>query len=203
MRITVFTNFRTSSSWFTKLLARTYKAKYMDEFFHHSPRSASNGPKAHRKNLERLKTQDRWCVKVMGLQLTTTPIENLDQELVDLSDQVFFYLRRDFKASVKSWYIGDVLASKGTDFHLHAEWDKPVEISYNEERFRFCEQQMINSLNAMHEVYKKHKTGYNLLWMEDIAKENSKPYKRPVVWKNTPPDFLLPHRDFDIVRLFE
>ena len=188
-RITVFTNFRCASTWFTKTLARIHQITHLDEFFHHSGR-AVHGPKNHFQNLTCVQRTDNWVVKVMGTQLAASPVDKLDDELAACSDQIYFLLRKDFDAQVRSWYIANTLKDH------HAEWDDEKLIPFNRGEYLLAEQQLKNSTMEIYNTYKKYKSKGKLLWTENVIVAPV-PYHRPVkLTKEPPKSYFYPEKIF-------
>jgi hypothetical protein len=189
--ILVLTNPRTASTWFCKQLAEKYGYEDMQECFHEL-----NCKGQHQQTLDNIILNPNKVVKVHAVHFESVEVDNLLLQLIDLSEKVYFLVRKDFNAELRSFYIANYVK----DFI--SSWDEPFEremrIVYKERDYLSLAEHVKKHLKLLSAVYKELDHNGELVYTEDIVKEEYKPVPRPVRWSKPPPDI-----DFDVSKLFE
>ena len=182
-KITVFTNYRCASTWFTDTLAQIHKLENLGEWFHHGAPKIKN-----LSNLNYLQQQDDWVLKIMPNQYGA--IDGLADTLVELSDSVFYLLRKDFNSQVTSWYI----SSLTNDFRN--SWQDTRQLPNKPDLWHLREQQLQDYTLELESVWRKHGSARELIWAEDILVRPC-PVERAVEFEGK-----LPTSEFDPTQLF-
>lgn len=188
--ILVLTNPRTASTWFCNRLAVEHNCADLGELFH-----ADDQKGQHQENLSQLYTQPNSVVKLFAVHFESKEVPELLHKLVQLADQIFVLVRKDFNAELKSFYIADYLSGLIDDWH--SAFEKPVRIVYREKQYSSLKNHLLDQLNKLSAVHKELDQKCKLVYTEDLVRDNYAPVPRPVMWSKEPPVYNV-----DIMSMF-
>lgn len=124
-------------------------------------------------------------VKVHAEHFHSDEIDNLVTQLIDIAEHVYFLVRRNYNAQLKSFYIADYMSDFIQDWS--APFDSEKRIVFRERRFNQLNENLQNNIKLLSSVYKMLDHNSTLLYTEDCVKEHYNPVPRPVTWSKPPP----------------
>ncbi len=132
------------------------------------------------------------CVKIFPLMLTEPRSpwrkKNFIYDLLEDTTKVYYLLRRNFPAQVKSAIIA-FYKTMQNDMNFHGNWEEPLVIPDIEQTrllVRTCERQIYAQNYQLLTMWCNIPTDVptELVYLEDL--DQSGKYNRPVIWENEP-----------------
>ena len=192
---------RSGSTWFLKDIAEQNPGM-IDH--HESLRTLGHGYEQHPKSDAERKAQFKqvmrnWtdpsksnCVKVFPLMLTEARSpwrkRTFFQDLLNDTDELYFLMRRDFSAQVRSAIVAFYKTMTG-DINFHGDWDEEFFVPDDDilkQITATCERQMYAQNMQLVQLWHNTETDVptKLLFLEDIDQKGK--YHRPVSWERIP-----------------
>lgn len=184
--ITVFSTYRTASTYFCSKLEQEYLGyKNLGEYFH------EKFLLDHKKRLSGLYKTKKNILKIFPYHLNIST-EPLLTSILDLSERNIFLIRPDFDSQVQSYYVAKYL-SKTEQKTWHEEWDKPINIELDKEYYQRCVNFLQKEYYTLSDLYNKLKNK-ELVFTNQLEQNK---YKRPIIWDKKPG-----YTNIDIEELF-
>ncbi len=153
----VLSTYRSGSTWFCKELARELDVVNHDEPFNNR---INDEPDKHKNFLAKLKENPVGVVKIFPYHLNHTPIYNLLETCISLSETITVLVRKNFDDQVKSYYIAKQLKNWHDDINTTITLDKSIYFDY----VKFLN----NQNNELSKIYKSLPQS-KLVFLEDLS----------------------------------
>ena len=174
--ILVISSYRSGSTWFCQQLAKSTGYVNLDEMFH------ENLAENHKHHLRKLISLNNSIVKIFPFHLSESPINNLLDLLIQLSEKIIILVRKNTYDQCKSLYI----AKSCSNWH---EKNINLTITYDPKTWNRYYNFLDNEITEIKKIINKIPNA-EIVYLEDLNQAGN--YHRQIFWDIEPP--LIPSK---------